>query len=89
MKINKKKVIYKIDSCLEKIKVQPHNVCNRPSYRTVCKKPIINRSCLAHDDYQNLLSTPKGYKWIGIASCYKKKKKNLPKQITHDDQKKR
>lgn len=85
MKKNKNKVIYKIDSCYEKIQLQPFITCNRPSYRTICNKSVINRSYLRHNDYQNLLSTPKGFKWTGRVSGYEKKKKNSTHKLLTDD----
>lgn len=68
MKTIEKKQIYKIDSCLEKIELKTDNVCNRPNYQTICYKPIVDRNLLTRSDYLNMLSTPKGFKWIGIKS---------------------
>lgn len=52
---------------MEKLR-QKNYVCNQPNYHTVCKKPIVDRGLLTHDDYLKMLSTPKGYKWHGITS---------------------
>lgn len=67
---------YETDSCLEKLRLKPHNICCRPAYNTVCYKPIVDRSILKHTDYLKLLSTPKGYKWTGMTSYFKKLGKN-------------
>lgn len=72
MQINNKKPLYKINSCLEKIRHQTYRICNQPSYHTICNKPIVNRNLLTHDDYLYMLSTPKGYKWTGLDTYYKK-----------------
>lgn len=71
MKTNKSKPMYKIDSCYEKIKRYTNNVCNQPSYHTVCNKPIVDRNQLTRRDHLNLLSTPKGFKWTGMKPYYK------------------
>lgn len=63
--------MYKIDSCFEKVKRQRYDVCNQPSFRTVCNKPILKRNLLTQEDYLKILSTPKGYIWTGISSYYK------------------
>lgn len=72
MKINNKKPTYKIDSCLEKIKYLTFDVCNRPEHHAVCTKPIVDRNLLTREDHLNMLATPKGFKWTGIESYYKK-----------------
>lgn len=72
MKTKHKKAIYKIDSCHEKIINQTTDVCNKPSYHTVCYKPIVDRNLLTHSDYLKMLSTPRGFKWTDMPSNYKK-----------------
>lgn len=81
MNIDNKKPVYEIDSCFEKIKYQTRNICNRPSYHTVCKKPIVDRNLLTHDDYLKMLSTPRGFKWPGITSYYNKYSKDYIKKM--------
>lgn len=71
MKTKNKKNIYKIDSCHEKIKCLTNDICNKPSYHTVCYRPIVDRSLLTHRDYLKMLSTPKGFKWIDMPLYYK------------------
>jgi len=72
MKTKNKNTMYKIDSCYEKIKCLTNDVCNKPSYHTVCYRPIVDRSLLTHSDYLKLLSTPRGFKWIDMPLYYKK-----------------
>jgi len=72
MKTKNKNAIYIIDSCHEKIKHLTNDVCNKPSYHTVCCKPIVDRSLLTHSNYLKMLSTPRGFKWIDMPLYYKK-----------------
>jgi len=77
MKIDNKNPIYKIDSCFEKINHNKYSICNRPSYHTVCNRPIVDRKLLTRRDYLNMLSTPRGFKWTGMKSYYKKMNKHI------------
>jgi len=72
VKTKNKNAVYKIDSCHEKIKSLTNDVCNKPSYHTVCYRPIVDRSLLTHRDYLKMLSTPKGFKWTDMPLHYKK-----------------
>lgn len=72
MKTKNKNTIYIIDSCHEKIKRLTNDICNKPSYHTVCYKPIVDRSLLTHSDYLKMLSTPRGFQWIDMPLYYKK-----------------
>lgn len=72
MKTKNKNAMYNIDSCHEKIKCLTNDVCNRPSYHTVCYRPIVDRNLLTHSDYLKMLSTPRGFKWTDEPLYYKK-----------------
>uniref|UniRef100_A0A1B6K0L6 Uncharacterized protein n=1 Tax=Homalodisca liturata TaxID=320908 RepID=A0A1B6K0L6_9HEMI len=54
------------------------------------KTDLIDRDCLTHEQYLDLLATPKGYRWIGEIDCdnpeldinkVKRKKPKKPKKI--------
>lgn len=67
METNDKMPLYIVDSCPDKVGCQTFDACNPPDYRTVCNKPTVDRNLLTPNDYLNMLSTPKGFKWTGIA----------------------
>jgi len=73
MKKKNGNAIYKIDSCHKKIICQTNDICNKPSYHTVCYRPIVDRNLLTHSDYLKMLSTPRGFKWADMPSYYKKR----------------
>jgi len=72
MKTKNKRTMYKIDSCHDKIKSLTNDVCDKPSYHTLCYRPTVDRSLLTHRDYLKILSTPRGFKWTDMPLHYKK-----------------
>lgn len=81
MKKDNNKPMYIIDSCLKNVERNKNYICHHPNYRTVCNRPIVDRNLLTHNDYLNMLATPRGFKWKGMTSYYKKLNKDKKNKL--------
>lgn len=81
MKKDNNNIKYSTDSCLKNVERYNYYVCNRPNYRTLCYKPIVDRNLLTHNDYLNMLATPRGFKWKGMTTYYEKLSKDKKNKL--------